>query len=213
MIGNLNTELAAKLAALRDSDGGVSPDDIQNLIDAVMTTAPGDISHDDHALYAEIRSLADAIQRARSEIAALRPQEISEDFIPAATDELDAVVGATEIATNTIMDNAEAIQALTGEMSQEAGEKVEAAVTEIFTACGFQDITGQRITTVVTALKEIEGKVAALLSAFNADFDTSGAARGGKPAEFDESGLLNGPQLPAKAQNQDDIDRIFSGEG
>jgi len=211
MVGNLNTELAAKLAALRDADGAVAADDIQTLIDAVMTHAPGDISHDDHALYAEIRSLAESIQRARSEIASLRPQEISEDFIPTATDELDAVVGATEHATNAIMDNAEAIQALTGEMSETAAEKVEAAVTEIFTACGFQDITGQRITKVVSALKEIETKVAALLSAFDADLTTPSGAKAA--ASGDDSDLLNGPQLPGRAQNQADIDRILSGEG
>lgn len=212
MVGNLNTELAAKLAALRDADGAVAADDIQTLIDAVMTQAPGDISHDDHALYAEIRSLAESIQRARSEIAALRPQEISEDFIPTATDELDAVVGATEHATHAIMDNAEAIQALTSEMSETAAEKVEAAVTEIFTACGFQDITGQRITKVVSALKEIETKVSALLSAFDADLTPgSGPRSSGDPD--DDSQLLNGPQLPGRAQNQADIDRILSGEG
>ena len=123
------------------------------------------------------------------------------------------MVGATEHATHAIMDNAEAIQALTGEMSETAAEKVEAAVTEIFTACGFQDITGQRITKVVSALKEIETKVAALLSAFDADLASGGARAGGPIDPADDAQLLNGPQLPGRAQNQDDIDRILSGEG
>ena len=213
MVGNLNTELAARLAALRDQEGPVVADDIQPLIDAIMTQPASDISHSDHQLYAEIRSLADSIQRVRSEIASLRPQDISDDFIPTATDELDAVVGATEAATNAIMDNAEAIQNLSSEMSDEAAEKVEAAVTEIFTACGFQDITGQRITKVVSALKEIEKKISALLSAFDPRISDDEAAHAREHDPTDEKHLLNGPQLPTNARNQEDIDRIFSGEG
>src|SRR3546814_1118636 len=54
-------------------------------------------------------------------------------------------------------------------MDTEVGAQVSAAVTSIFEACGFQDITGQRITKVVTALQKIETKVDALLNAFGDD--------------------------------------------
>lgn len=216
MSENLNKELASRLAALRDGAGEVSANDIQALIDAVMTHAPAEIVHGDHALYAEIKSLADAISRARSDIANLRPQEISEEFIPNATDELDAVVGATEQATHTIMDSAELIENLAPQMPPEISEKIENAVTEIYSACSFQDITGQRITKVVGALKEIEAKVDSLLRALAGDLEKGEAGPGRRkraPDPADESTLLNGPALPAEARNQADIDKLFSGEG
>lgn len=213
-IESLNRELAARLSTLRDGAGDVQRQDIQALIDAVMTHAPAEIVHGDHALYGEIQSLADSIQRARADIANLRPQDIREEYIPTATDELDAVVGSTENATNAIMDNVEVIEGLTGEMPPEMAEKISHAVTEIYTACSFQDITGQRITKVVNALKDIEKKVDSLLDALAGELNETPAEARRKAADAaDESTLLNGPGLPGAAQNQADIDKLFSGEG
>src|SRR3546814_4135899 len=88
--------------------------------------------------------------------------------------------------------------------------QVSAAVTSIYEACGFQDITGQRITKVVTALQKIESKVEALLQAFGDDIKREGSPRkpakktqtpSGAPARPDED-LLNGPQLPENAISQ-----------
>ena len=42
--------------------------------------------------------------------------------------------------------------------------KLQDATTRIYEACGFQDITGQRITKVVNTLKIIEAKVGQLVS-------------------------------------------------
>src|SRR3546814_7907089 len=100
---------------------------------------------------------------ARAEIAELRPDDINSEHLPAATDELTAIVGSTEQANHTIFEAVEGIEALTEQMDTEVGAQVSAAVTSIFEACGFQDITGQRITKVVTALQKIETKVDALL--------------------------------------------------
>src|SRR3546814_15899825 len=96
---------------------------------------------------------------ARAEIAELRPDDINSEHLPAATDELTAIVGSTEQATHTIFEAVEGIEALTEQMDTEVGAQVSAAVTSIFEACGFQDITGQRITKVVTALQKIETKI------------------------------------------------------
>ena len=53
--------------------------------------------------------------------------------------------------------------------------KLQDAVTQIYEACSFQDITGQRITKVVTTLKAIEGKVAHIISTFGAEYRAGGA--------------------------------------
>ena len=168
-------------------------------------------------VYADVEALARYIDTARSEIADLRPDDINAEHIPAATDELSAIVGATEQATNTIFEAVESIEALTEKMPQEVAEQVSAAITSIFEACGFQDITGQRITKVVTALQKVESRVDDLLSAFGDDIKPrerpkepakKGTAPSGAPARPDED-LMNGPQLPEDAISQDDIDALF----
>ncbi len=48
-------------------------------------------------------------------------------------------------------------------------------MTKIYEACSFQDITGQRITKVVTTLKLIEAKVAQIMTTFGVPTDPSRA--------------------------------------
>jgi len=218
----------AKLAKTANDDGltrrldkiaadakPVETADIAAVVDAVMQTLSGDVSAGEFHLYHEIEEIADYIQSAKREIAAIRPDEIREHYIPSATDELDAIVDATAEATGTILDSAEALEQLAGELPAEMAEKLRTLSTRIFEACNFQDVTGQRITKVVRALKHIEHKVDAVLAAF-------GEGHGQKPEKpekpveetpadaDDESKLLNGPQLAENANNQDDIDALFA---
>lgn len=92
-------------------------------------------------------------------------------------------------------------------MPPEQGEKLTAAVTRIFEACNFQDLTGQRITKVVGALKHIETKIGALMHALGEEIGAPPPA----PADDEdpEKKLLNGPQMPGQGVSQDDIDRLF----
>ena len=80
------------------------------------------------------------------------------------------------------------------------------ATTRIYEACSFQDITGQRITKVVNTLKTIEAKVGQIVFMFG-DAGGEGAAAAGRS---DEAALLNGPQLPAAAMDQSDIDKLLA---
>ncbi|MEC7028582.1 MAG: chemotaxis protein CheZ, partial [Pseudomonadota bacterium] len=59
----------------------------------------------------QLISLREIIEEARAQLVAARPGDIRGVHIPNATDELDAVVGATEEATGVIMDSCEHIQA------------------------------------------------------------------------------------------------------
>ena len=99
----------------------------------------------------------------KSEIAALRPDEVKEEYLPAAADELDAIVAATAEATNSIMDATEIIERVAENLEGENQDALLDATTRIYEACGFQDITGQRISKVVKTLEEIENKVDALV--------------------------------------------------
>ena len=158
-------------------------------------------------LYDGLSKLANIIETARRDIAALRPDEIRQKHLPSATDELDAIVAATATATGDILDAAEKISAMADAVGS---SKLMDEVTRIFEACSFQDITGQRITKIVRTLKEIEAKVGDLVRAFGSLEVAAGNADA--PAADDPTGekaLLNGPQLPSNARSQADIDAIF----
>ena len=70
----------------------------------------------------------------------------------------------------------------------------------------FQDITGQRITKVVAALKAIDAKVNHIISAF----EQPGAAPPPPRPTLPDVSLENGPQLPASAMDQSDIDKLMA---
>jgi chemotaxis protein CheZ len=209
-----NPELQRQLTQLQSRGEQVSPAEITAIVETVMARLAGDLTAQDLKVYAELEALARFIQTARTEIAAVRPQDIGTQDIPLATDELDAVVGATEEATGTILDAAEALSSLTASLPPEAAAQITAAVTRIYEACNFQDITGQRISKVVKTLKHIEDRVSTMLSAFG---DDKQGERPGAPAApqkpsgpVSESDLLHGPQLPDDAKKQAEIDAILA---
>jgi chemotaxis protein CheZ len=147
------------------------------------------------------------IANTKSEIAALRVDDITDHDIPFATDELDAIVEHTAHATDAILESCEMLDEVSATVSGEPATKLQAATTKIYEACSFQDITGQRITKVVTTLKTIEGKVAHIINTFGS---TSGGKRVAVDRVASDADLLNGPQLPAHAMDQSDIDKLLA---
>ncbi len=184
--------------------------EIESIVGQVLSTMDLDLTAANLKFYAEIQSLAQFIHELKSEIATLRPDDITDEYLPSANDELEAIVGATEIATNNIFEAVENIETLTETMSQETASQVSEAVTRVYEACSFQDITGQRITKVVGALREIEQTIARLLDAFGEEIQrVPREARPDRKSQGDE-GLMSGPQMPDAAMNQDDIDAILN---
>ncbi len=151
-------------------------------------------------LLAEVCALGRTISAAKAEIAALKVDDITVSYIPSATDELDAIVAHTAAATDEILEVCETLDALADASSGAAMAQLQDSTRRIYEACGFQDITGQRITKVVATLKTIEVKVAEIVTAFG------GSGEMMPPG----SELLNGPQLPANAMAQTDVDKLLA---
>ena len=217
MNATVPAELIGRLSELQGRMQSVSRAEIAEVVSALLAEMEGDLSEDNLKLFAELESLARYITAAKSEIAALRPDEITARHLPKATDELDAIVGATEEATNSILAAMESLENMVGDLPAEQGEKVTEAVTQVYEACSFQDITGQRITKVVTALKHIEEKVDALVAAFGdeiakykATHPDAEEAKPDQPAKPTDADLLNGPQLPDDASKQAEIDALLA---
>lgn len=209
--------LAQTLQDLSKMGPRSEPAEIAEAVESVMATVQGDLSAVNLKLYAEIEALSRFITNAKAEIAQVRPDEIRTEHLPAATDELEAIVGATEQATNQIFEAVEGIEEIAAGLDEETAQKVTDHVTNVYEACSFQDITGQRITKVVTALQQIEGKVDTLLAAFGEEAVQHQAERKAPqdkaPATSEETdkALMNGPASPGEETvSQDDIDALLA---
>jgi chemotaxis protein CheZ len=184
---------------------------VQEVVTAVLTTMSGDLNSHETTLLGEVEALGRTIAAAKQEIAALRVDDITDRHIPSATDELDAIVEHTAVATNAILESCELLEGLANDVSGESAGKLQDAVTKIYEACSFQDITGQRITKVVATLKAIEAKVAQIISAFGVPGATPAAPE--PPHVPTDAELLHGPQLPSNAMDQSDIDKLLASFG
>lgn len=196
---------ATILAPIRERYPGAEPEWVAEVIDAVLACTSEIPSPTQFLLLGEVEELGRTIANAKAEIAALRIDDITADHIPFATDELDAIIQHTASATNAILESCEMLDALSSGLPTNAASKLQGATTQIYEACSFQDITGQRITKVVNTLKTIEAKVRHILSAFGHQERPTGSGRRNRP-----EGLLNGPQLPKEAMEQNEIDRLLA---
>ena len=163
----------------------------------------------------ELSGLLRYIQRVRTEIAAIsRPAD--EDFkFESMGEQLDAIVKATETATNTIMaamegndDIIEKIRAKTkSKKLQELCDQLIENDNEVFEACSFQDITGQRIDKVVKSITYVEDRVTALVDVWGKEELDKIVIKAEEKTEDEK--LLEGPQMEGKGLSQSEVDALF----
>ena len=171
-------------------------------------------------LKGELDLIYDAINRTKKEIATLHITGFEGPEMKRVTHELDAIVGGTETATEGILAAAEFIDqaanslsaVVKSEQDKALAHDIQDHVIQIFEACNFQDLTGQRITKVVAALKFIETHIVKMMEiwggieSFN---DVAPIAMAGREGERQ---LVNGPKLEGEAghASQDEIDALFN---
>jgi chemotaxis protein CheZ len=185
--------------------------DIISLAEVAAQSLQGFFQAMDAKVYRELREIAGYIESMRHEIGALQVNDLKETRIPLAGEELGAIVQATEAATNTIMECAEALMG--ADASDPAAYKalVDEKMMVIFEACSFQDITGQRIAKVVETLQHIEERVSRFADVMQAkDIDGFLTEHERERAERREKFLLHGPQLAGGGVDQSKVDEMFS---
>lgn len=158
----------------------------------------------------DLVEMAAAIAQTKREIASIHTEDGDESSISVAADELDAIVTATERATQGILEAAEQVQEVAWSMreigvNEDYCEKLDALATDIYTACSFQDITGQRTSKVVGLLSYLEQRLDAMRHIWEGN-DIAAAPRDASQGERPDAHLLNGPQHEGQGCDQSDID-------
>ena len=212
--GHSHDEIMTELRALRSLVKPAEPVNTQ-MIDAYKAQIA-----EAAKLKSELDLIYDAINKTKQEIATVHVTGFEGPEMLRVTNELDAIVGGTEQATETILSNAEEIDQLAhtliarlkDEQDHALAQDLQDRVIKIFEACNFQDLTGQRITKVVGTLKFIETHIVRMmeiwggLEAFKEFAPETIAVREG------DARLLNGPKVDGEAghASQDDIDALFA---
>ena len=171
-------------------------------------------------LKVELDAMYEAIAQTKKEIASLHQKTDADgEDMARVTNELDAVVLGTEGATESILTAAEFIDETANTLSArlkdqdaELAGDIQDKVVQIFEACNFQDLTGQRITKVVGTLRFVEDRIIQMM-------DIWGGIESFKDIEIEQedlpegdAALLNGPALESDVDvaTQDDIDALFA---
>lgn len=199
------------VAQLRDRSDDVSLVDLMATAEHLVGSMHTIFGALDSSIFREFGLIANSITQARDEIGRLQPREITEDHIPGAGRELQAIISATEDATHTIMEAAENLLELETRDIDTYRAAVEGEVMRIFEACSFQDITGQRVSKVVEALEDIDERVSRISAAFGtegASAEKSERENARETRKRDQ--ILHGPALDGEGIDQNDIDQLMS---
>ncbi len=159
----------------------------------------------------DLREMAHAIARTKSEIASIKPEGTDGGRFDEASVELDAIVQATESATGDILSAAETIQEIAWTLREmgaegEVCDLIDTKATDIYTACSFQDITGQRTRKVIGVLRFLEERIDSMMAIWG---ESGVAAAPPAPARSEEPSLLNGPARPGEGLAQTDVDMMM----
>jgi chemotaxis protein CheZ len=172
-------------------------------------------------LKVELDLIHDAIAKTKQEIALLHGRSFNGDEMAKVTGELGAVVGGTEEATQQILEAAEAIDeaassiAKTKSLDLQArfSQDIQERVVTIYESCNFQDLTGQRISKVMTTMRFIENHINVMMDIWGG----VDAIKKHAPAvivddRVGDARLLNGPKgLDDEGHaSQNDIDAMFN---
>ncbi len=169
----------------------------------------------------DIREMAHAIARTKAEIAAIKPEgaDPQSGHFEDASVELDAIVQATETATGDILGAAETIQEIAWTLREmgaegEVCDLIDTKTTDIYTACSFQDITGQRTRKVIGVLRFLEERIDTMMAIWGEPLVAPAGAPSllngtAKRPDDEEASLLNGPAKPGEGLVQNDVDMMM----
>jgi chemotaxis protein CheZ len=171
-----------------------------NALRAMLAAAPAAASTEGSASRQdEIRRLVSELRLIQSAIRADRQtQSAAGGPATRVAGELEAVIGDSELATQKILAAAEDIDqaannlsaALKGDFETGLAQDIRDRVIQIFEACNFQDLTGQRVAKVMATFASLERQIARALdelTRINATPPLHGPRFAGDPGHVSQS--------------------------
>jgi chemotaxis protein CheZ len=231
-IGPMHNEIMSELRAIRAQMGSVSAE----VSSAATATIEGSVTREVaeaqslletyraqieqcEKLKVELDLIHDAINRTKREIAVLHGKSFNGEEMAKVNGELGAVVGGTEQATQQILEAAESIDQAASALSKVnspdqqkiLSEEIQERIIAIYEACNFQDLTGQRITKVMTTMRFIEQHINTMMEIWGGVDAIKAHAPPIVDTREGDAKLLNGPKLDGDVghASQDDIDALF----
>jgi hypothetical protein len=204
---NRNADTAAVLAAIERIAVMAPRDSGPEAAVPAAGKPPGEAGIDIARLRAELSDMANAIARTKTEIAGIKPDAAPGGRILEATEQLDSVVRAIEQATSEILATAEQVQEVAWTMREQGMEpqfcdRLDGYATEIYTACSFQDLTGQRTRKIIHVLRYLEARILAMTGIWDATLPAAPAS--GQDAASPVPAAQSEPLV------QNDVDRVMA---
>lgn len=192
----------------RNADTKLVLEAIQKLQRSVLgaETAPAVAAPEKPYLRADFGEMQKVIERTKLELAGIHAARQRDGDLGA---ELQHIIEATGQAIAEVLADSERINEISQTMrfqnfDANICDQLDGLATHIYTACAFQDLTGQRIGKVGTALKLLEERIVSLVKVWQADSENETATSPSKDA------LLNGPAREGEGLMQDQVDELLA---
>lgn len=172
----------------------------------------------DARLNSEIENLLRYVERLRQEVAgATKPNEERKSSFHSMSEQLTAIAQSTEEASHVILESSETIagysdqlnEMVEDEAAKELCEKIASESMRAMEACSFQDLTGQRVTRILSSLRFVEDRVNAMVELCGQEAIEKMSQELADQEPEPEDVIMHGPQSPGASISQDEIDALF----
>lgn len=221
----LDRELQEYLEAMHaDGIRQVPIDDVAKIVCEMLNSLTGDLTAEDLIRF-NADGAGDATDRSAAKSSANRasaapavPSGAAEllqgAIFPEISDDLASVAERLEHAACRILASTEKVERLMDELKPEQAGVLLDAITEIYAACGFEDITGQTLDRVMGRLRQIEYQSERLLAAMGDEEARKRTETLESEIETEtrrkQEQLLHGPDSMKDANTQEEIDNILA---
>lgn len=203
-VGEIETIIETKLI----KDGKVQDYGIVSILAAdIASEVVRELSSKDSDFFRELSRIAQSIDIAKTEVASIRPKELTEKELPDAQNALEIIISSSEEAAGEILSCGEELMGIAEFVPGKLADRLNEISTRLFEASNFDDLNGQRIKKVISTISGIEQRLKALLEKYGEQYETVSTKE--EAAEQNDP-LLNGPQEKEKATSQEEIDRILA---
>lgn len=227
-MSELDSELQQYLEPM-DADGfqQVPIGDVSNIVSEILGTLNGDLTAEDVVRFnggdigdigdimSQLKAKPSKIQNpARQDVPSGAAEILQGPIFPEINEDLASVADRLQIAAQRILASTEKVEGLMDGLKPKDASVLLDAITEIYSACGFEDITGQTLDRVLSKLRQIEYQSERLLAAMgNKEAGKRSEALGqaiNSEALRKEEQLLHGPDSMQDANSQEEIDKILA---